>query len=83
MTLQEQKAKADIISKLVDSLYKKLIILLAIDGAFGTCAIKYITDSDAIGYVFAVIFILVSVAIVIAYAKMNLWIKRLEEISNE
>ncbi len=41
MTLQEQKDKADIISKLVDSLYKKLIILLAIDGAFGTYAIIY------------------------------------------
>jgi len=83
MILQEQKDKADIISKLVDSLYKKLIILLAIDGAFGTYAIKYTANSDAIGYVFAAIFILTSVAIVITYAKMNLWIKRLEEISDE
>ncbi|HRF57902.1 MAG TPA: hypothetical protein PLV58_10955 [Campylobacterales bacterium] len=83
MTLQEQKDKADIISKLVDSLYKKLIILMAIDGAFGAYAIKYIANSDAIGYVFAAIFILISVAIVITYAKMNLWIKRLEEISDE
>ena len=32
MTLQEQKDKVDIIAKFIDSLYKKLIILLAIDG---------------------------------------------------
>ncbi|MDP2894769.1 MAG: hypothetical protein Q8N78_10440 [Sulfurimonas sp.] len=83
MTLQERKDTADIIAKLIDSLYKKLIILLAIDGAFGTYALKYIADSNIVGYVFAVIFIFVSIAIVVTYAKMNLWTKNLERISNE
>ena len=72
MTLQERKDTADIVAKLIDSLYKKLIILLAIDGAFGTYALKYIADSNIVGYVFAVIFIFVSIAIVVTYAKMNL-----------
>lgn len=81
MNLQERKDTADIISKLIDSLYKKLIILLAIDGAFGTYALKYIAESNAVGYVFSVIF--VSIAIVITYAKMNMWAKNLERISNE
>jgi len=83
MTLQERKDTADIVAKLIDSLYKKLIILLAIDGAFGTYALKYIADSNIVGYVFAVIFIFVSIAIVVTYAKMNLWTKNLERISNE
>jgi len=42
-----------------------LIILLAVDGAFGAYALKYITDSNIFGYVFAVIFIFVSIAIVV------------------
>ena len=83
MTLQERKDTADVISKLIDSLYKKLIILLAIDGAFGTYALKYIAESNKVGYMFSAIFILVSVAIVITYAKMNMWIKNLERISDE
>jgi hypothetical protein len=83
MTLQERKDKADIIAKLIDSLYKKLIILLAIDGAFGTYSLKYIADSNVVGYVFAVIFIFVSIAIVVTYAKMNMWTKNLERISDE
>jgi len=83
MTLQERKDTADIIAKLIDSLYKKLIVLLAIDGAFGIYALKYIADSNIVGYVFAVIFIFVSIAIVITYAKMNLWTKNLERISDE
>lgn len=83
MNLQERKDKADIISKLIDSLYKKLIILLAIDGAFGTYALKYIAESNSVGYVFSIVFIIASIAIVITYAKMNVWTKNLERISNE
>ena len=83
MNLQERKDKADIVSKLIDSLYKKLIILLAIDGAFGTYSLKYFAESNNVGYVFSVVFIFVSIAIVITYAKMNMWTKNLERISNE
>ncbi|MDQ1243971.1 MAG: hypothetical protein QG567_137 [Campylobacterota bacterium] len=83
MTLQERKDKADIFAKLIDSLYKKLIILLAIDGAFGTYALKYIADLNIVGYVFAVIFIFVSIAIFVTYVKMNVWTKNLERISDE
>ena len=83
MTLQERKDKADIIAKLIDSLYKKLIVLLAIGGAFGTYALKYIADSNTVGYVFAIVFIFVSIGIFITYVKMNLWTKNLERISDE
>jgi hypothetical protein len=83
MTLQVRKDKADIIAKVIDSLYKKLIILLAIDGAFGTYALKYITDLNIVGYLFAIIFIFVSIAIFVTYVKMNLLTKKLERISDE
>ncbi len=56
---------------------------MAIDGAFGTYALKYIAESNIVGYVFSVIFIFVSIAIVITYAKMNMWTKNLERISDE
>ncbi len=83
MILKKQKDKADIIAKLIDSLYKKLIILLAFDGAFGTYALKYIANSSIVGYLFAIIFILVSIAIFVTYIKMNLQTKKLERLIDE
>ncbi len=83
MTLQERKDKADIVAKLIDSIYKKLIVLLAVSGAFGTYAIKYIEANSPIGFIYAFVFVVVSIAIFVSYAKMNFWIKELERFSDE
>ncbi len=77
---QEQKTEA--LSKLIDALYKKLVVLVAIAGGFGAYAVKFITTSYWIGYPFAAIFILVSIAIFGAYLKLNITIKVLERIVN-
>ena len=58
-------------------------MLLAIGGAFGTYALKYIAGSNTVGYVFAIVFIFVSIAIFVTYVKMNQWTKNLERISDE
>jgi hypothetical protein len=59
------------------------LLKLSIDGAFGTYALKYITDSNIVGYVFAIIFIFVLIAIFVSYVKMNILTKKLERISDE
>ncbi len=38
----EIKDKAELLSKLIDALYKKLIVLLAISGGFGAYSVKFI-----------------------------------------
>ena len=60
MTLQERKDKADIVAKLVDSIYKKLIVLLAVSGAFGTYAIKYIEANSPFMHLCLLLFLLLS-----------------------
>jgi len=42
MDKPDVKEEIDLLSKIIDSLYKKLIILLAIDGGFGAYAIKFL-----------------------------------------
>ncbi len=68
----------ELLSKVIDGLYKKLVILLAIAGGFGAYAIKFINEANWVGYLFALIFVLVSVAIFISYAKLNIFVKKLE-----
>ncbi len=74
---------ADLISKIVDGLYKKLIVLLAISGGFGAYTIKFLYAANWVGYLFAVVFILVSVAIFITYSKLNIFVKKLERMIYE
>jgi len=50
-------------------LYKKLIVLLAIAGGFGAYAIKFFQNSNWVGYLFAFVSIVVSIAIFAAYTK--------------
>lgn len=66
-----------------DGLYKKLVVLLAISGGFGAYAIKLLYESNWIGYLFAVVFILVSIAIFITYSKLNIFVKKLERMIYE
>ncbi len=73
----------DLISKVIDGLYKKLVVLLAISGGFGAYAIKFLYESNWAGYLFAVVFILVSIAIFITYSKLNIFVKKLERMIHE
>jgi len=73
----------DLLSKKVDALYKKLVILLVISGGFGAYAIKFIQSSHWVGYLFLGAFIFVSIAIFVTYIKLNIFVKQVERISNE
>ncbi len=66
------------LSKIIDSLYKKLVILLAISGGFGAYAIKFLSESNWVGYLFATVFIFVSIAVFVSYSKLNIFVKKLE-----
>jgi hypothetical protein len=79
----ELKDKIDVLSKLIDALYKKLIVLLAISGGFGAYAIKFIQHTDWIGYIFAIAFVFVSIGVFITYIKLNMFVKELERINDE
>ncbi len=70
--------KIEALAKLIDALYKKLVVLVAIAGGFGAYAIKYIESSQWLGYPFAMIFVLVTIAIFGTYLQLNLNIKSLQ-----
>ena len=71
------------LSKIIDSLYKKLVILLAISGGFGAYAIKFLSESNWVGYLFATVFIFVSIAVFVSYSKLNIFVKKLERTIDE
>ena len=79
----ETKDKIDAYAKSIDALYKKAVILLAIVGGFGAYAIKFLSNENWIGFVFAAIFLLVSVAIFITYTKLNVLVNKLERMTHE
>ncbi len=80
MDKPDVKEEIDLLSKIIDSLYKKLIILLAIDGGFGAYAIKFLQDGNWIGYGFAFVFIFVAIAIFYTYIDLNDFVKKLKRI---
>ena len=71
------------LSKIIDGLYKKLVILLAISGGFGVYAIKFLSESNWVGYLFATVFIFVSIAVFVSYSKLNIFVKKLERTIDE
>ena len=75
--------RIDFLSKIIDSLYKKLVILLAISGGFGAYAIKFLSESNWVGYLFATVFIFVSIAVFVSYSKLNIFVKKLERMIDE
>ena len=77
------KDKIESLSKLIDALYKKLVILLAMSGGFGAYAIKFIQNANWVGYFFLILFLFVSIAVFVTYLKLNLSIKKLERIVDE
>lgn len=76
--MNDKKEQIEALSKLIDALYKKLLILLAIAGGFGAYTISFLKDDNSFGYYFAVVFIWASVAILVSYLKLNRNIKKLE-----
>jgi len=75
--------RIDFLSKIIDSLYKKLVILLAISGGFGAYSIKFLSESNWVGYLFATVFIFVSIAVFVSYSKLNIFVKKLERMIDE
>jgi hypothetical protein len=71
MTLQERKDKADIISKEADIVYKKIFILMAIDGAIGGFGLSIFTKTLEIGILLLIPFLFLSFGIILAYLKLN------------
>ncbi len=82
--MNTKKDEIDMLSKIVDSLYKKLIILVAISGGFGVYGLKFITHGQFLaGYGFISLFTLVSISIFLTYMNLNDKIKILERIYDE
>ena len=77
------KDKVDILFKIIDSLYKKLVVLVAISGGFGAYGVKFLQESNWIGYVFILLFGFVAIAIFLTYIKLNEDIKELRRIYDE
>jgi hypothetical protein len=75
------KETIEYLSKLIDSLYKKLLVLLAIAGGFGSYSISFLKEGNSLGYIFLIVFGWSSVAILIAYLKLSENIKKMEEIN--
>lgn len=82
-----EKNKVDILSKLIEAINKKILIMFVVAGAFGAYAVSFIKDSEfimnMIGYLFVVVFLLASFIALRAYVKMNLLIKELERMKDE
>jgi len=76
------KDKADLLSKIVDALYKKLVVLIPIAGGFGAYSISFFKQNSSVGYMFAIVFMLTSIAIFVSYTKLNATIKELESLKN-
>lgn len=71
MTLQERKDTADIIAKEAEIVYKKIVVLLAINGVVGGFGLSVFDKSFIIGLMLFVPFAIISFGIVLAYLKLN------------
>jgi len=62
--------------KVVDALYKKLVILLAVAGGLWVYTIKFFEQNNLLYLVLG--FLFVALIIIVNYVKMNKFIKRME-----
>ncbi len=81
--MDSKKDKIDMLSKIVDSLYKKLVILVAISGGFGAYGVKFLQESNWVGYIFVLLFGFVAIAIFLTYIRLNEDIKKLKRFYDE
>ena len=65
------KDKVDMLFKIIDSLYKKLVVLVAISGGFGAYGVKFLQESNWIGYVFILLFGFIAIAIFLTYIRLK------------
>ena len=84
MNKEEKKEYLDLLAKQSDVINKKAIILLAVSGGIGAYAIKFLFDSesDLLGYLFGVVFIISSIGVFINYSKLHKIEMKMEEIEN-
>jgi len=64
--------------KVVDALYKKLVILLAVAGGLWVYTIKFFEQNNLLYIVLGILFLFVALIIIVNYVKMNKFIKRME-----
>jgi hypothetical protein len=64
--------------KVVNALYKKLIILLAVAGGLWVYTIKFFEQNNYLYFVLGFLFLFVALIIIVNYVKMNQYIKRME-----
>ncbi len=70
--------------KVVDALYKKIIVLLAIAGGSWMYGVKFLEKKyDILSYFLFFIFLFISVIIIKNYVDMNKIIKRMKKDLNE
>ncbi|WP_457750266.1 hypothetical protein [Sulfurimonas sp.] len=83
MTLQERKDKANIISKEADIVYKKIFILMAVNGAIGGFGLSVFEKELWIGLLLLIPFLFLSFGIVLAYLKLNRLEILIKDLRNE
>jgi hypothetical protein len=64
--------------KVVDALYKKLIILLAVAGGLWVYMIRFFEQNNLLYVILGFLFLFVALIIIVNYVKMNKFIKRME-----
>jgi len=70
------------VDKIVDALYKKILILLAIAGGLWVYMIRFFEKGNLLYLVFGFLFLFVSSIVFVNYIKMNKYIKRMEDEFN-
>jgi len=71
------------VDKIVDALYKKILILLAVAGGSWVYIVKFFEkEAYFLSILLGLIFLFVSMIIVVNYVKMNKIIKRMENEIN-
>ena len=81
--MDSKKDRIDMLSKIIDSLYKKLVVLVAIGGGFGAYGVKFLQEYNWAGYIFILVFGFVAIAIFLTYIRLNEDIKKLKRIYDE
>jgi len=71
------------VDKIVDALYKKILILLAVAGGSWVYGIKFYESNFIFSFLLFFIFLFVSVIIIKNYVEMNKIIKKMKKETDE
>lgn len=74
----------DLLSKKANVINQKAILLLAVTGGVGAYTVKFLFESEniAVGYLFAIVFLLSSIGLFINYTKLHKIEMKMEELEN-